>query len=71
VDPLGFLYVSDGGNGRVLKYTNALRFRERVDRNAPGLLSAPGTLAAADSLVYVFDRSGPKIVLFELPKAEE
>ncbi|MBM3320176.1 MAG: hypothetical protein FJY73_05805 [Candidatus Eisenbacteria bacterium] len=71
VDPLGSLYLSDGGNGRVLKYTSALRYRERVDRNAADLLSAPGALAATDSLVYVFDHAGPKVVLFELPKAEK
>jgi hypothetical protein len=71
VDPRGFLYVCDGGNARVLKYTAEFRYRERVDRNGPGLLAAPSAIAATDSLVYVFDEAGPKIVLFELPKAEE
>lgn len=70
-DPRGFLYVSDGGNKRVLKYNTSFQYRERVDKNGAGLLEAPAAIAATDSLVYVFDQAGPKIVLFELPKADE
>jgi hypothetical protein len=72
VDPLGGIYVSDGGNSRVLKYDRSLRYRDRVDRNGAGLLGGPGAVAATDSLVYVYDGgTAPKIVLFQLPKAEQ
>ncbi|MBN1825754.1 MAG: hypothetical protein JW958_05760 [Candidatus Eisenbacteria bacterium] len=71
VDPLGHIFVSDGGNGRVLKYTESFAYKERVDRNAVGLLAAPGAVAATDSLVYVYDEAGGKMVLFELPKPPE
>jgi len=70
-DVLGFLYVSDGGNGRVLKYDGSYQYAERVDRNGADLLVAPAAVAATDSLVYVFDRSDRKVVLFELPGPPE
>ena len=71
VDLHGNLYISDGGNGRVLKYDDSFRFIERVDKNKKDLLSSPAALAATDSLVYVYDEGDGKIVLFELPKAED
>jgi len=71
IDPLGNLYVSDSGNGRVLKYNSSLRYTERVDQNAMDLMTEPTAVAAADSLVYVYDRGGAGVVLFELPKAPE
>lgn len=71
VDTRGQLYVSDGGNRRVLKYTNQYRYKERVDKNDIGLLGAPAAIAATDSLVYVFDEAGPRVVLFELPPPSE
>ncbi|MFH1278840.1 MAG: hypothetical protein ABIK65_10730 [Candidatus Eisenbacteria bacterium] len=71
VDVRGQLYVSDGGNHRVLKYTSQFRYKERVDKNEIGLLGAPAAIAATDSLVYVFDEAGPRIVLFELPAPAE
>ncbi len=81
VDPVGDLYVSDGGfisdfvtfepDGRILKYTSDFLYLERVDMNGSDLVTEPGAIAATDSLVYVFDESDRKIVLFELPKAPE
>lgn len=71
VDVRNQLYVSDGGNHRVLKYTSQFRYLERVDKNDIGLLEAPAAVAATDSLLYVFDEAGPRIVLFELPAPPE
>ncbi|NNE09051.1 MAG: hypothetical protein HKN20_10875 [Gemmatimonadetes bacterium] len=67
-DPSGFLYISDTGNGRILKYRPDLTFQTRVDQNAPGLAVAPTTIAATDTLVYVYDQAEEKLVLFEFPK---
>lgn len=67
-DPSGFLYISDTGNGRILKYQPNLSFQTRVDQNAPGLAVAPTTIAATDTLVYVYDQAEEKMILFEFPK---
>ena len=71
-DPLGHLYISDGGNGRVLKYNAFFGYKDLVNRNDnDNEMTAPGAIAATDSLVYVYDETDSKIILFELPEPPE
>ena len=71
-DLRGHLYISDGGNGRVLKYNAFLGYKALVDKNDnEDIVTAPGAIAATDSLVYVYDETDSKIILFELPEPPE
>lgn len=70
-DPSGNIYIADSGNGRILKYNNALMFDTRVDQNDTVAVDVPTAIGVTDSLVYVYDETESKVVLFEFPKNEE
>jgi len=63
----GFVYITDTGNGRVLRYDPYGQFVQRVDvsRDADGQpLVTPLAVAADDTLVYVGDRSTNKVIRY-------
>ncbi len=70
-DPSGFLYVTDSGNGRILKYDPDFRFQRRVDQNDPGVAAIPSVIATTNELVYVYDELEKKVVVFKFFENEE
>lgn len=71
VDRAGFIYVSDRGGRRALRYDSQGNFVQRVDVEPDSdqqTLVDPVALAADDSLVYVADRSRGRVVRYERRK---
>ena len=71
VDLLGFIYVADTGNLRVLRYDPQGQFVQRVNVELDAdhrPLADPVAIAADDSLVYVADRASAKVVRYERRK---
>ncbi|MBN1242444.1 MAG: hypothetical protein JXA15_07040 [Spirochaetales bacterium] len=67
-DSDGYLYVSDYGNSRAVKFGPDGRFLfefGKADASGGGL-GAPSGIALLGDLVYVADRSGPSIEVFDL-----
>ena len=71
VDRQGFVYITDPGNRRVLRYSSAPDYVQRVDveLDAQGQpLGDPVAVAADDSLVYVADRALAKVIRYQRRK---
>jgi sugar lactone lactonase YvrE len=71
VDRAGFIYVSDRGGRRALRYDSEGNFVQRVDVEPDSdqqVLVDPVALAADDSLVYVADRARGRVVRYERRK---
>ena len=67
----GFVYLTDTGNQRVLRYDPYGQFVQRVDveRDADAMpLLVPIAVAADDSLVYVGDRETNKVIRYQRRK---
>jgi len=66
-DSDGYLYVTDYGNGRAVKYGPDGKFLFEFGKAGPagGVLAAPTGIALLDGLVYVADRVGPSIEVFD------
>jgi DNA-binding beta-propeller fold protein YncE len=67
-DLAGFIYLTDTGNRRVLRYDPYGEFVQRVDveLDSDGQpLADPVAVAADDSLVYVADRAANKVIRYQ------
>ena len=67
----GYVYLTDTGNGRVLRYDPFGQFVQRVDVEVDSdgqPLVMPFTLAADDTLVYVGDRATNKVIRYQRRK---
>jgi len=67
-DRMGYVYVADSGNQRVLRFDGTGEFVQRVDvePDADGQsLQDPVAIAADDSLVYVADRVAGKVIRYQ------
>ena len=70
-DLAGYVYLTDTGNGRVLRFDPYGQFVQRVDveKDSDGQpLVDPRALAADDSLVYVGDRATNKVMRYQRRK---
>jgi len=68
VDPSGFLYVVDSGNGRVLRYDQFGTYIQTVniDKNSTGQpLLYPVAVGVNDTLAYIADRGRFQILRFK------
>jgi hypothetical protein len=66
-----FIYLTDTGNARVLRYDPYGQFVQRVDveKDSDGRpLVVPIAVAADDSLVYVGDRDGNRVIRYQRRK---
>lgn len=66
-DLLGFLYVADTGNQRVLRFDDTGAYVQKVNVEGPSLLS-PVTVAADDSLVFVGDPALSQVMRYKRRK---
>lgn len=67
VDSAGYVYVTDSGNLRVLRYDSDGNFVQRVDRNPDDvtpLLVRPVSAAADNRQVYVADRGAGQVLRY-------
>lgn len=70
-DLASFIYLTDTGNARVLRYDPYGQFVQRVDveKDSDGRpLVLPIAVAADDSLVYVGDRDGNRVIRYQRRK---
>jgi hypothetical protein len=70
-DLASFIYLTDTGKGRVLRYDPLGQFVQRVDveKDSDGRpLVVPIAVAADDSLVYVGDRDGNRVIRYQRRK---
>jgi hypothetical protein len=70
-DLTSFIYLTDTGNARVLRYDPYGQFVQRVDveKDSDGRpLVLPIAVAADDSLVYVGDRDGNRVIRYQRRK---
>lgn len=70
-DLAGFIYLTDTGNRRALRFDPYGQFMQRVDveLDSDGRpLDTPVALAADDSLVYVGDRASNKVIRYQRRK---
>jgi hypothetical protein len=71
VDLAGYVYLTDTGNRRVLRYDPYGQFVQRVDVELDAYgqtLLDPVGLAADDTLVYVADRAANKVIRYQRRK---
>jgi hypothetical protein len=71
VDTAGFFYVSDSGNGRVLKLTRAGLVKEVVTELDAGAAAAPSTIAATDTRVWVVDPDRGRLGIYKINTMSE
>jgi hypothetical protein len=70
-DLSGYVYLTDTGNARVLRYDPYAQFVQRVDveKDSDGQpLVTPWALAADDTLVYTGDRATNKVIRYQRRK---
>lgn len=68
VDLAGFLYIVDGANHRVLRYSPAGEYVQivNVENNADGLpLLAPVSVGVDDSVAYIADRGRGQVIRYK------
>ena len=64
-DLAGFFYIVDRENRRVLRYDRSGEYIQRVDEDAnAGPLADPISIAVDDTLAYVADRGGHRIIRY-------
>ena len=70
-DAGGYIYITDNGNRRVLRYSPGGSYVQRVDiepNDQGATLLAPVSAAASDSIVYVADRGRGEVVRYKRRK---
>jgi len=66
VDELGYIYVADTGNQRVVRFQASTEYIQRVNVKTAGLpLTEPTVVAADTSLVYVGDPKTSRVIRYE------
>jgi len=71
VDPTGFFYVADTGNGRVLKLRRNGLVKENVTELDAEAAAHPNTIAASDTRVWVVDPERGRLTIYQLNTASE
>lgn len=71
MDPVGFYYVADTGNGRVLKLTRRGAVKEIVTELDMDAAAHPNTIVATNNRVWVVDPERGRLTIYQLNTASE
>lgn len=71
VDPTGFFYVADTGNGRVLKLRRNGLVKENVTELDADAAAHPNTIAASDTRVWVVDPERGRLTIYQINTSSE
>jgi len=71
VDALGYYYVADTGNGRVLQLAKSGAIKEVVNEFDTDAPAAPNTLSASTEEVWVVDPDRGRLTIYRINTASE
>ena len=71
VDAVGFFYVADTGNSRVLKLKRSGEIKEVVTEFDPYRAMQPLTMAASPTLVWVADPDSARLTIYQINTSSE